>query len=263
MHRRQFINAAAGALLLPTGLAHAKQGEATNSTPQATPQHHGRPRPIVLGEGIELIDYRIFPSEDVPRIIGEISSTRDEMVDSPVISITFPELGVNGLAYAPPGLPVMRPGESNMIFGVLPQGIDSNEKLQSAEFGLCAPVAAGRLTKANVSRAWSFTDMEKDKRVGSQLLTGNLRNDASSIAITPVVQGLVRDANGRYVGTTLKADFSNIAPGGLRPFSIWATKNGYNVANPYLLLGDSIEYTTTLVPSAGGLRVNPGCSSLF
>jgi hypothetical protein len=74
----------------------------------------------VLGDGIELVDYRIYPSQDVPRIIGEIISTRDDMVDSPVVSIIFPELWEEGLAYAPPLLPVMRPGESNMIFGVLP-----------------------------------------------------------------------------------------------------------------------------------------------
>ncbi len=96
MHRRQFL-AASAALLLPTSPLRAAQDTAT---PAATPNHHGRPRPIVLGDGIELVDYRIYPSTDAPRIIGEIISTRDDMVDSPVMSITFPDLGVEGLAWA-------------------------------------------------------------------------------------------------------------------------------------------------------------------
>lgn len=260
MHRRQFIQATAGALLLPPMMASARQDEAT---PAPIPPHHGRTRPIVLGDGIELIDYRIYPSEDVPRIIGEISSTRDEMVDSPVVSVTFPELGKDGLAWAPPVLPVMRPGESNMIFGVLPREIDSEEKLEAAKFGLCAPVVAGRHTRMNVGRQWSITNYEDDKRAGSQNLRGNLVNEGVGIAFTPVLQGLIRDANGRVVGTTLKADYPNMAPGASYPFSVWAGGNGFNRANPFLLLGDSVDYMTTLIPCSGGLRVSPGCSSLL
>lgn len=263
MHRRQFINAAAGALLLPAGLARARQDPAPDATPAATPQHHGRPRPIVLGDGIELIDYRIYPSPDVPRIIGEISSTRDEMVDSPVISITFPDLGADGLAYAPPVLPVMRPGESNMIFGVLPAGIDSDEQLQAANFGLCAEVAPGEQTALNGPHEWELSDVEEDRRPGAQYFTGNLTNTGTLRATSPILQGIVRDAANRYVGTTSKGELGNMPAGFTRPFSLWSAADIDNSANPYVFLGESLSYSTELVPGVVGLRTLPGCPSLF
>lgn len=259
MHRRRFL-AASAALLLPAGTARAFQGKVT---PAATPAHHGRPRPIVLGEGIELIDYRIYPSTDVPRIIGEISSTRDEMVDSPVVSITFPDLGEDGLSWAPPVLPVMRPGESNMIFGVLPSQIDSEEQLQEADFGLCAPVRSGPLTSLHASLNLRIELIDGEHWETAQWIQARIHNDAEEPVQWTKIRGLVRDSHGRYVGATGELDMWSLWPEAPKEFTLWLSTGDEIAANPYRLLNGSSTYFTDLFPGTIGNITAPACASVF
>lgn len=257
MHRRQFLSLIATGLVTPRA-ASAQQ----TATPAATPQHSGRPRPIVLGEGIELIDYRIYPSTDVRRIIGEIWNTRDEMVDAPVMSMSFPGVEEqDGFAYAPPVLPVLRPGESTMIFGVLPAEIDSDERLASGEFGLCSPVGAGEYTDRYISLELSimrdsvvFEDEYLDIR-------GRIANTSGQRAMFTSVRGLVRDHNGRYAGCTTTAQPGHVVSNGTRDFRIEAGGTINLIADPFRLLGTGTNYTVDIIPGLIGPLTAPGCTA--
>lgn len=263
MHRRQLIRSAAGALFLPPAVTLARQDGGSDATPAPTPQHHGRPRPIVLGDGIELIDYRIYPSPDVPRIIGEIVSTRDEMVDSPVISMTFPDLETGGYAWAPSHLPVMRPGESNLIFGVLPEQIDTEEKLATADFGLCASVAAGEQTARRRGIDLQIIVNTENYWADSLNVLGTIQNAGDRAVIFSAVHGLVRDKNSRYIGVTVEAQTGDLAPGSVQDFFLWAWTANSSPADPYLFLNGSTDYSVDVTAGLIKPILLPGCPAVF
>lgn len=263
MHRRKFISAVAGTLLLPPLPASGRQGQIVEPASSPIPAHHGRQRPILLGDGIELIDYRIYPSDDVPRIIGEITSTRDEMIDSPVVSVIFDHLGADGLAYAPPILPVMRPGQSNMIFGVLPKEIDTDEKLQQAEFGLCAPVSAGRFTETHADLRLRIEVLSQERWETAQRIDGEIHNDGPIPVQWTKVKGFIRDATDRYAGLTRELDMWGLPPGEVKSFTLWSSNADQIIANAYRLLQGSADYRTELFPDVASHIVNPGCPAIF
>jgi hypothetical protein len=257
MHRRQFIGMIAGAASLSPLLAMARQ----DATPAATPEHHGRPRPIVLGDGIELVDYRIYPSQDVRRIIGEISSTRDDMVDSPVVSITFPDIeGSEGFAYAPAILPVMRPNQSNMIFGVLPDVIDTDEKLESATFGLCSAVGSGQYSAEESRLKLRISDLAVDHFPTRQLFYGVINNESLENVPYAMIRGLVRDSNDRYAGCTPAIMMRRLDPLSSQEFSFWSAQSIDTLANPYPMLDGSPNYSTELFAGGLGPITAPGCA---
>jgi hypothetical protein len=257
MHRRQFIGMVAGAVGLSPLQGIARQ----NATPAATPEHHGRPRPIVLGDGIELVDYRIYPSRDVRRIIGEISSTGEDMVDSPVVSITFPDIeGSDGFAYAPAILPVMHPGQSNMIFGVLPDEIDTNEKLESATFGLCGGVGPGKYAAEESRLNVRISDLVVDHRTNGQRFHGVITNEGLEAAPYTVIRGLVRDNIDRYVGCTPAITIRRLDPSSSLEFAFWSAQSVDILANPYLMLDGTLNYSAELFPGVLGPITAPGCT---
>lgn len=263
MHRRQLIRSVAGALMVPPAAALARQREVSDATPATMPQHHGLPRPIVLGDGIELIDYRIYPSPDVPRIIGEITSTRDEMVDSPVISMTFPDLDTDAFAWAPPHLPVMRPGESNLIFGVLPEQVDSEEKLATAEFDLCGPVEPGEYSLRLQGSDLRATIDTESYWADSLNVVGKVHNAGEATVSYSMVYGMVRDRNGRYIGVTADSATGDMGPGATHDFFLWASTLNSSPANAYALLNGSTDYVVDAVPSTLKPFTTPGCPAFF
>lgn len=264
MHRRQLIRSLAAGLLLPPAAMTTLAREAEEGTPVAMPRHHGLPRPVALGDGIELIDYRVYPSTDVPRIIGEIVNTGDEMVDSPVVSVIFPDLGTDGLAYAPPFLPVMRPGESNLIFGVLPAGIDTGEKLAAAEFGLCAPVGPGEHSERLRGVDLRVT-VETDSYYWSDSLNviGVVQNDGTETVALAGVNGLVRDQHGRYVGVCAEHVIGDLAPGATHDYLLWAWTANTSQADPYALLNGSTDYSVDVVAGIAKPLLLPGCPAIL
>lgn len=255
MHRRQFL---AAALLFPASSVRAAQAIAT---PAATPNHHGRPRPILLGDGIELVDYRIYPSSDVPRIIGEIISTRDDMADSPVVSITFPELREEGLAWATPVLPVMRPGESNMIFGVLPNGIAFNAQLEAASFGLCSSVRSGAFSDRFAKTDFSFAFTEESYWQRSLNVRGIATNNGPGPIEYTAIQGIVRDNNDRYVGAIPRAHAGHFQSGQTKDFFLWASTDHPTLADPYSMLAEETPYNVEVHMSIVDFYTSLACPS--
>jgi hypothetical protein len=259
MHRRHFISAAIGALLFPAGRVHGRQDATVAPEATAVPAHHGRQRPIVLGDGIELVDYRVYPSDDVPRIIGEISSTRDEMIDAPVVSVVFGDLGASGLAYAPPVLPVMRPGQSNMIFGVLPEEIDTDEKLQQAEFGLCAPVVSAKWTERFSDVEFEIVISDEQYWHRSLNISGHVTNHGSKRIEYTAIQGLIRDSDYRLAGAISRGRLDHFSPGQSKEFFVWASAGTPTLADAYRLLDTEEPYRVELHMSLIDFLVPAGC----
>lgn len=256
MNRRQFLGGIAGSFLLPT----TTLAQENDATPAATPQHSGRPRPFVLGDGIELVDYRIYPSSDVRRVIGEIWNTRNDMVDAPVVSMTFPDVG---FAYAVPFMPILRPGESTMIFGVLPDQVDTQDRLESGDFGLCEPAEPGRWTKEYLDLNLTVSRIESRVSDSSVNVLGEIRNDGNTRAAFTCVRGLVRDHNGRYAGCSTDNKTGHLLPGNSKQFSLWAGINIPLLANPYALLRPGSHYTVDVIPGLVGPLTTPGCATAF
>lgn len=256
MHRRQFLRTLAASTLIPSTIAAQERP----GTPAATPQHSGRPRPIVLGDGIELVDYRIFPSPDVRRVIGEIWNTRDDMVDAPVVSMSFPDDEASGeSAYASPVTPVLRPGESTMVFGVLPDEIDSAERLGTGTFGLCGPVGSGKYADLYTGLDLSINRDVEDFRPDAVNIQGQVINNADSVAQFTCVRGFIRDHNGRYAGCAMPVNTGHLAPAGSRNFSLWAAETLDVLADPFLLLKPAMNYSVDVIPGLVGPLTAPGC----
>jgi hypothetical protein len=262
MHRRTLLRTLAGAALLPTIPLLTRAQGIPDATPGAPPQHHGLPRPVVLGDGIELIDYRIYPSPDVPRIIGEIVNIGDKTVDAPVVSVSFEELGPDGLAYAPPFIPVMRPGESNLIFGVLPNEITTNEQLAAGRFSVCAPIGPGEYAVRLQALDLQLTVAEELYWADSLNVTGSVQNAGSAAATQSAINGMIRDLNGRYIGVCVEHTLPDIAPGETIEFMLWAFANT-SVADAYLFLNGSTDYTVQVVAGPARPVIAPSCPALF
>jgi len=260
MNRRQFLGGIAGSLLLPT----TTLAQENDATPAATPQHSGRPRPFVLGDGIELVDYRIYPSSDVRRVIGEIWNTRDDMVDAPVVSMTFPDSrDPVEPAYASPSTPVLHPGESTMIFGVIPGKIDTEERLSTASFALCTPAAPGEYTNLYARFELEAIPEETYFRDHYLNIQGKIYNRSETPALYTKVSGLVRDQNGRYTGATSPSNPGHVSAGGNKRFAIHAGEGVNLLADPFRLLTASESYTVELKAGFVAQVIPARCSADF
>lgn len=262
MHRRTLLRSLAGGALLPATPFLARGQEIPGATPDALPRHYGLPRPVALGDGIELVDYRIYPSPDVPRIIGEIVNIGDETVDAPVVSVSFEKLGSDGMAYAPPFLPAMRPGESNLIFGILPNEITTNEQLATARFDVCAPIGPGEHAERLLELDLQVTVAEELYWADSLNVTGTLQNAGTASVTQPAVNGMIRDLNGRYIGVCAEHRLSDLEPGATIEFLLWAFTNSL-VADAYLFLNGSTDYTVQVVAGPARPVTAPSCPALL
>lgn len=256
MDRRQFL-----ATIVGYTIAHRWQPvDARQDSSPASPHHSGLPRPIVLGDGIELVDYRIYPSPDRRRIIGEIWNTRDDMVDTPIVTMTFPDVeSRGGFAFAPGLLPVMGPGARNMIFGVIPDEINTEEKLATARFDVCEAVGPGDVTARYHGAEMRYEVLEDDRWPTALRIHGHLQNIANSEIQFSTVRGLVRDARGRYAGCTSTWHTGNVEPGGTRRFWLTAGEERSTAADPFVLIQDTTDYSVEIFPGLIGSVIPPTC----
>jgi hypothetical protein len=174
----------------------------------------------------------------------------------------FPTLD-DGLAYASPVLPVMRPGRSNMIFGVLPGEIDSDAQLQTAEFGLCDPVAAHGWSVRFQDTDFEITIDEAKYWHDSLNVWGLVTNVGKGGIEHVALQGLVRDSRSRLVGVTPRSNVGHFSVGEAKEFFLWGSTWDATVADPYILLGDNEPYSLEIGVSLLDYYTVPGCRSLY
>lgn len=251
MNRRAFITAITAGILLP----RLRQPH----DPDATPPSGSRPAPIDLGEGLTLVDYRVYPG-DRPAIIGELRSDRDEMVDAPVVSLTWPDASRSaGFTWASPLIPVIEPGGSIPIFGPLPESGEAEPSLDSARFALCSPVERGEYTRSWQSLNVDFRMTHERYRHAAFKGTGIVANPGPGRTPSISVRGIVRDGDDRIAGVTSTPSPGVIPPGEEREFTVWIAASLRNKANPVPLIS-GLDYSVDIRPGVRGPAIAPGCA---
>jgi hypothetical protein len=97
----------------------------------------------------------------------------------------------------------------------------------------------------------------------AQHIEAVLHNDAEVNAYWTRIQGLVRDAQGRYAGVTPALDLWSLPPGGSAAFGLWLTPDDQTAANPFPILNGSTDYQTQLYAGTASNILNPGCPATF
>jgi hypothetical protein len=258
MNRRSFMALFGAAIAFP----EQPRMVATPAADTATPQANRRPAPVDLGDGIILIDYRVFP-EETPhnRFIGEIRNTTDRMIDSPVVSLYYPLDGREraGFAYATPLLPVIEAGGTVPIFGTFPDGIDPEAALTAADFALCTTAEPGQYTEREQELSLSIRKIDQLISTGIYGFDGEVTNVGDSLATGTIIRGIIRDADGRVAGTTIGFFTNVIESGSTVPFWVGAGSIVDHRANPVIQLWGG-DYTADIVAGTRGPAVLPGCS---
>ena len=254
MDRRAFLFLIGASVALPSAPTPARVRGAVLGNSNA-------PDPVDLGSGIALIDYRVYPASPYNRIIGEIRNTTDRMIDAPVVSFYYTVDGEEraGFAYAAPMLPVVAADGSVPIFGTIPERVDPEEALASADFSLCTPAEPGEYIEREQQLDLSLQIIEEEIDTNVYRAEGVVTNAGNTTATRTMVRGIVRDADGRVAGSTTSAFTNVIAVSEAKPFTLWGDISLRNKANPFVLLsGDG--YTVDIIAGTRGPVVLPGCS---
>lgn len=256
--RRAFLSLVGISVALPSALQGAPTPVGVGG---ATPGNTNAPDPVNLGSGVTLIDYRVYPASSHNRIIGEIRNTTGRMIDAPVVSFYYAVDGEEraGFAYAAPMLPVVPAHDSVPIFGTVPEGVDPAEVLASADFSLCTPAEPGEYTEREQQLDLSLQIIEEEIDTNVYRAEGVVRNTGNTTATGTMVRGIVRDADGRVVGSTTSAFTNVIAVSEAKPFTLWGDISLRNKANPFVLLSGD-DYTVDIIAGTRGPVVLPGCS---
>lgn len=173
-------------------------GGGVGSAAQSQPQPIA---PFDLGHDLEIRDYRIFPSEDVRRFIVEVHNTSDEPIDTPSVGVVLPHLdSETDFGWAHPVTSVLYPGTSDMLIGVAPAALTSDDDWGVPEWVLCREIST---RNAEMIDGWDFllqTDLAveaPDFARAYVTLVNTTAHYTGPLRLVPTV----RDGSGRMCGT--------------------------------------------------------------
>lgn len=181
---------AKGMLVIGSSLAH--KGFAQTPTTAI--------EPFDVGGGIEVRDFRIFPTPDVMRFIVEIHNTTDEPIDTPALGVTLNHLPKSErFGVASPASEVLHPHSSGVLFGVAPAGLKTDADWGEPQWSRCNEIRNERAHLLNT------IDMELNYTLyffddGRPLVTAFLTNHGPANNGEFSISGMVRDASGRVCG---------------------------------------------------------------
>lgn len=254
MHRRAFIASLAATTVLPRSLS----AQTPTASPAATPVAGSvRPSPVDLGSDITLVDYRIHPGESLG-IIGEVRNDSGQMIDAPVVSISWPRPGQeDGFSWLSPIIPVIDAGGSVPVYGSVPDGEDAEAMVAEPSFALCSPAEPGEFTTLQSAMTLELTLTTEQVEETSYNARGTIANTGPDIVRNLVLLGVIRDREGRIAGTTQQVFYTAFGVTS-RAFSIWAGINLNNKTNPYVLI-DNADYSAEIYAGTRGPLTLPGC----
>lgn len=226
---------------------------------RVTAKQTERPSPVDLGHGLEIRDYRLFPTEDVMRFLVEIHNTTDVAVDTPTIGVVLPHIDEDGnYGWANPLSTVLHPQTSGCLIGVAPAEIATDEEWGTPEWMLCDSVVT---QKANSMDHWYFEldfTITIHERTRAQAMV-TVTNHGSEQIRRLWLQGLVLDAQARICGATVTGQIPGLAPGETVETGFTIRPEYTYHANPFTLIDtvESIDFSFSVQPE--GTAVNPGC----
>lgn len=233
---------------LPTRPIKAKQAE--------------RPAPVDLGHGLEIRDYRLFPTKEVMRFIVEIHNTTDAAVDTPTVGVELPHLSGENFGWANPFAGIIHPHSSQGLLGVAPMALHTDSYWGAPKWILCDDVrteVAEDIQDLHIEITSEFIILDADRATSHLAIT----NRGHSPTMRFSVQVLVWDRDGRLCGAGEDAPISVLAVGESR--EAWARVNpdlNY-MANPFAII-DSVAHLKTdhsLQPPAND--INHGCPGII
>lgn len=218
---------------------------------------------VDLGQGIEIRDYRLFPTADVMRFIVEVHNTTDLAIDTPAVGVVLPHLSAEeNFGWATPVSTVLHPHTSDCLIGVTPLALTSNDEWGVPEWMLCGEITtvqAEWLTEWDIEFAYSHEILGPTH----QKTTFEFTNHGQESARPVVIQGVVRDAEDRICGATLAMSLANVEPGQSARNAINIAPDREYAANPFALIdtvdGIDVDFTVQPRPSA----VNQNCAAIM
>lgn len=221
-----------------------------------------RPTPVDLGHGLEIRDYRLFPTADVMRFIVEIHNTTDAAVDTPSVGVVLPHLEGENFGWANPVAGVIHPHTSQGLIGVAPAALTSDQDWGSPDWVLCNDLqteAADVLAEWDVEVAWDFRVRGEADAV-SRLTVTNLGTTSTEPAS---LQGLVWDDEGRLCGATNNVLIAAVPAGEtLETWGhVWSIYE--YVASPFALIDniEGIDVSYSIQPRPAS--INPACPAVL
>lgn len=156
--------------------------------------------PIDLGHGLEIRDFRLFPTTDVMRFIVEIHNTTDTPIDTPSVGVVLPHLPADSsFGVANPVAAVLHPGTSGCLIGVAPMGLTSDLNWSEPTWTLCGEtqtINAMRLTGWD----FSFSAIVHAIYPTHAIVDLEIENISAKRSTGLCAKGIVRDQNNRICG---------------------------------------------------------------
>ena len=98
--------------------------------------------PFELGNGLEVRDYRLFPTEAAMRFIVELHNTTDSAIDTPAVGVTLPNLDAReNFSWANPVSMVLHPHSSDCLVGVAPQALTTDKDWGTPRWEVCRAIS--------------------------------------------------------------------------------------------------------------------------
>lgn len=219
-----------------------------------------RPAPASLGHGLEVRDFRLFPTKDVPRFIVEIHNTSDTAVDTPTVGVVLPHLDDRGnFGWANPVSPVLHPHTSDCLIGVAPGGVLTNDDWGTPDWTLCRSIGH---EQAESIQDWQFefshvVETPDPLHASTTVEVTNLNSTARAQLH---LQGLLWDADGRLAGALLPISLAGVQPGETEELVVHSIPGSTFLANPFVLLESVEGVETTLSLQPRGLPINKNCN---
>lgn len=209
-------------------------------------------KPFDLGQGIEVRDYRLFPTPDILRFIVEVHNTTDFPVDAPTVGVILPHLVEHeNYGWASPMSPVIHPHTSGGLIGVAPAALTHDNEWGSPEWELCAAMSTIQSERLLI---WDL-DLSYELVVYYShhlQIKARITNLGDKPTRGLYMSALLWDPDARICGITYDRLLPVIAPGETLQDSIDVSQGEFYdyIANPFALVNsvEGMNATLTLQP---------------
>lgn len=212
-----------------------------------------------LGHGLEIRDYRLFPTTDVMRFIVEIHNTTDTAVDTPTVGVMLPHLGDGeNYGWANPISAVLHPHTSDCLIGVAPPKLTSDSDWDTPSWIFCDEISthhAKKLAQWDVDFTYSveFVDTTHARAILE------IVNRSERIPQGLILQGIAWDKDHRIAGAMLPTLLNEVEPDVATLQQINVTPTLSYVSNPFNLIDTVEELSITFSLQPQLPIVNRGC----
>lgn len=218
-----------------------------------------------LGYGLEIRDYRLFPTDDVMRFIVEVHNTTDQPVDTPLLGLILDHMpSGQDSGFAMPASAILHPHTSGALFGVAPSGLKNDGEWGSPEWVLCDEL-----------HTWRTEELEEiDVTYTHDIIYS--RVDHAQVVITVENHGDQAVGMGTFRFEGVVYDSANRICGIILPLEPWRIekeeRNNYvahlgpsfdYIGNPFVLIESTDGISVELSVQPRYRYVSPSCPGSF